>query len=949
MNTDDNPALVAMATPQLNEPAAVEQTLALLLKNFLAELGQGRRFTLESSLERELGLGSLERVELLSRLEAEFRRRLPDAVMAEAVTVGDLLRALLAAEGRTAPERLLARFEALAAPLARPETAENLLEALQLHAFADPDRRHLTVRAEDDSERSITYGHLARRAAGIARELERRGVGPGDRVALMLPTCEEFFYCFAGIQAAQAVPVPLYPPFRADRIADFATRQAAILRNAEAVMLITQGAGEALGELLRPAVPSLAAVVGTDALEQQAGWMGAPAGGNLPAMIQYTSGSTGDPKGVLLTHANLLANIRADCQAIEITPQDVVVSWAPLYHDMGLIGCWLLPMYFGIPVTILSPLAFLRRPERWLWAIHEKRATLSAAPNFAYELCARKIPEEALEGLDLSCWRLALNGAEAVQPRTLERFTARFSHYGFRPEALLPVYGLAESTVGLVIPRLGRPPRIDRVRREKFEREGRAEPAGAGVAHLEFVSVGVPLPGHEIRIVDDQIRPLEERMNGRIQFRGPSSMSGYFRRPDATEAITFNGWLDTGDVGYRADGELFITGRRKDLILKAGRNLYPPEIEAAVAEVAGIRKGCVIAFGVADASQGTERLVVVAETREQEAEAQERLRGEINQKMLDTLGLPADDIVLVSPGQAPKTSSGKLRRDACRQGYLAGELSVRPPPALWQWGRLALSWLPHAAGRSLGAAGRLLYGVWFWGMAGTLGVACGLLLRATPAGERSAALVRRVARLMLRLAGIRLTVEGLEHLPAGPALVVSNHASYIDVLLWAAALPRRVVVVSKREIADIPLMGIFIRQVGHLLVERGDAARSLTDIEQVAETLRQGTPVLSFAEGTFTPARGLRPFRLGSFQAAARAGCPVVPAALVGSRHILRDGTWLPRRGPARVVLRPPIRPEGDGFREALRLREAAFAEILAHCGEPKIEVTSAAVPAATQ
>ncbi len=302
---------------------------------------------------------------------------------------------------------------------------------------------------------------------------------------------------------------------------------------------------------------------------------------------------------MLLTHDNLLANIRAIGAGLEAGPTDVGVSWLPLYHDMGLIGSWLFCLHSGIPITLLPPTAFLARPERWLWAIHQRRGTLSGAPNFAYELCARRVPDEALEGLDLSSWRVALNGAEPVSPGTVERFTRRFAPYGFRPEALMPAYGLAENSVALALPAMGRGTRFDRVARRPFQDEGRAvprgrrRPLGPGLRQHRRA-----LPDHEVRIVDDEGREVEERVVGRLVFRGPSMTSGYYRKPEATAAITVaGGWLDSGDLAYRADGEIHIAGRRKDLIIKGGRNIVPQEVEEAAAEVEGIRRGCVVAFG----------------------------------------------------------------------------------------------------------------------------------------------------------------------------------------------------------------------------------------------------------------------------------------------------------------------------------------------------------------
>ncbi|MBI3667677.1 MAG: AMP-binding protein [Acidobacteria bacterium] len=931
----------------IGSPAEVEQRLLLLLQGFLAELGSrhaASALALGSSLDRDLALGSLERVELLSRLESEFGISLPDATIAEAETVEDLLRAIFQAEGRPAPEQFEVSPVLLSYPLPSLESAANLLEALHIHSQVNPQRPHVYLRQEDGSEFTITYGELEARAAVTARELERRGIGPGDRVALMLPTGADFFYCFMGVLLARAIPVPIYPPFRADRIEEFAARQSAILRNAEAARLITVGAEEGLAHLLRPRVPSLAGVISAEELSRGAAAPGVgathpaiPRGGEAPALIQYTSGSTGHPKGVLLSHANLLANIRAIGKTVEIQPHDVGVSWLPLYHDMGLIGCWLLPLYYGIPIVILSPLAFLSRPERWLWAIHYHRATLSVGPNFAYDLCARKIREEAIEGLDLSSWRAALNGSESVRPETIARFTARFARYGFRPEAMRPVYGLAESALAVSLSPFGRTPRVDRIDREVFETTGCAELASGGRPALTYVSVGHPLPGHEVRIVDESGRLKGEREEGRLEFRGPSSMAGYFRQPEATAAITHGTWLDSGDLAYWADGELFVTGRSKDTILKTGRNLYPEEIEEAVAEVAGVRRGCVAAFGVADAEQGTEKLVVVAETRQQDAAQRDRIAAEIRSRIVELLNLPADEVILLSPGALPKTSSGKLRRAACRQAYQQGKLEARRPSAVAQWIRLALGWAPFALRHAAERAGRWLYAAYVYPLLGFCAVACWLTLLVLPGGRREQAL-RLFTRLFLRLAGVRIAVEGPENLGPGPLVFISNHASYIDALVLIAVLPRPFLFVAKQELLSTPVLRTFIRKLGYLAVERRRMAQSAAGAERLVEGLQAGRSLLVFAEGTFTRARGLRPFRLGAFQAAAQTGCPIVPLAIQGSRHVLPDECWLPRWAPIKVTIRPPIDPAGTGWRELIRLRDAAFQEILAHCGEPPLE-----------
>jgi acyl-CoA synthetase (AMP-forming)/AMP-acid ligase II len=347
---------------------------------------------------------------------------------------------------------------------------------------------------------------------------------------------------------------------------------------------------------------------------------------------------------VILTHANLLANIRAMGQVAGTTSRETFVSWLPLYHDMGLIGACMGSLYYACPLVLMSPLAFLARPQRWLWAIHQHHGTISAAPNFAYELCLRRIDDLDIAGLDLSSWQIALNGAEPISPETVTRFCERFAKYGFRPQTMTPVYGLAESSLGAAFPPPGRGVRIDRIQRDPFTRSGQAIPTDEDDSTaLRFVSCGRPLPGHQIRIVDATGYEVAERQVGHLQFQGPSATSGYFRNPEDTRRLFDGDWLNSGDLAYIAGGDIYVTGRVKDLIIRAGRNIYPQELEEAVGDLPGIRKGCVAAFGSTDPVSSTERLVVVAETRETDAKAQEHLRQQIDATIIDLLGTPADN------------------------------------------------------------------------------------------------------------------------------------------------------------------------------------------------------------------------------------------------------------------------------------------------------------------
>ena len=698
------------------DAASRARDLVAIVTDLVRELRGSRasmNVTLSSRLDRDLGIDSLGRTELVLRIERVLRIRLPVTIIGEADTVQDILTALERAgvQQGTPDIRAVIVAEApiAAQPVVAAAEAKTLIEALEWHVAHNPDRVHVTVLQDESTVlATMTYGELAQAARAVAAGLIARDVAPLDRVALMLPTGTEFFAAFLGTLYAGAVPVPIYPPMQLSQLEEYLRRQTKILRNAEAKVLVTVPEALRLGGLLRGLVPSLRGI------ESVSNLASAPMGTPLPAfnnpgataLIQYTSGSTGDPKGVVLSHANLLANIRAILKAIDATSADVLLSWLPLYHDMGLIGAWLGPLYAGAKCYIMSPLSFLAHPQSWLWASHRDRATISAAPNFAFELCLKQIDDFDLSGLDLSSLRFVANGAEPVSIHTLCRFIERFSRFGFRPEAMAPVYGLAECAVALALPPPGREPLIDCINREALTRRGVAEPANVNDPDpIEIVACGRPVPGHEIRIVDEAGREVQERRVGRLEFRGPSATSGYFHNEAKTRELFRDGWLDSGDQAYIANGDVFITGRIKDIIIRAGQHVYPQELEEAVGDIAGAIKGAVAAFGVHDPVSGTERIVLLAETAQTATAELELLKARARAVVTEIIGSPPDDIVFVEPGTVPKTSSGKICRAVAKEHYLTQQLTVPRRALKWQIARL---WLGGIGGRlkRLGEAAR---------------------------------------------------------------------------------------------------------------------------------------------------------------------------------------------------------------------------------------------------
>ncbi len=902
---------------------------------------------LDSHLERDLGLDSLARVELVLRLERRFAVHFPEQALSEAETLRDLLRHIQTAEQQQQREQEPVSASLTAAPTVEaskqgiPETVATLLDALDWHLQVQPERPHIYLYDKDEAPTPITYYELWVAAGAVAAGLRLRGVGDGQAVALMLPTGQEFFAGFLGALLAGGIPVPMYPPVRATQLEDHLRRQAAILNNCQAVILLTVAEARPLAPLLKGLAPSLQALVTVAEL------MAEPLPGERPllkstdiALLQYTSGSTGNPKGVVLTHANLLANIRAMGAAVQASPDDVFVSWLPLYHDMGLIGAWLGSLYYGIPLVLMSPLTFLARPARWLWAIHRHKGTLSAGPNFAYELCAAKIAEEELSGLDLSSWRCAFNGAEQVSAHAIESFTARFAPYGFRPASLMPVYGLAECSVGLAFPSLGRVPYIDRVQREALVRDGVALPAPAeDGAALAFVGCGRALPQHALRVVDKGGRVIEEdRREGQLQFSGPSACGGYYRNPQATAALQQGEWLDSGDRAYLVSGELFITGRVKDVIIRGGHNIYPTEVEEVVGEIPGVRAGCVAAFGSRDPTSGADRLVVVAETRQRRAEALQELRAAVERTVSAVTGAPPDDIVLAPPRCILKTSSGKIRRDATRQRYERGTLTRghgAPWRQIWHLSRTALwPWLQ----RGWRSSTSWLYAAWVWSWFTLLAIVTWTAVAVLPPLAWRQAVARYCTRLLARLIGVRLHVEGMDNLPPnGECIFAVNHASYLDAVILVALLPGVVRYVAKQELAAYSVLGFYLRRYGCEFVERFEVRRSVEDQRRMEATVQTGGSLLYFAEGTFGPAPGVRPFRMGAFIAAVKTGLPVVPIALRGTRALMPSGSWRPRHTAVTVTIGAPLRPAGTDWAAAVALRDAARAYIVTHSGEPPL------------
>ena len=518
-----------------------------------------------------------------------------------------------------------------------------------------------------------SYADVRLASCRIARALRETGLRRGDLVALVLGDAEQFLTTLFGASMAGVIPASLYPPSTTSDLTRYLALTAGILRASGARAVVTWRALAPEFETLRATCPDLEMVLPVETLDAPASEPDALPSLDDIAFVQFTSGSTAVPKGVALTHRNVSSNVDAmnGAAGVATAADDVAVSWLPLNHDMGLVGMVFGPLYAARPCVLMTPQAFVKRPVEWLRALTRHRGTISFAPNFAFDLCVRRVKERDLEGLDLSHWRIAGCGAEPVHAPTLAAFAAKFAAVGFRDTSFLPSYGLAEHVLAATFPVRGRAPQVQELSAVELTERRTARPAADGDVAVALVSCGRPFPGHQIAILDEHGRPLAERHVGEIVLAGPSVMLGYYREAELTAEAIRDGWLHTGDLGYISEGELFVCGRAKDLIIVNGRNYHPQDFEWAVDRLAGVRRGRVVAFGTAAPGLPDQVVIVVEPSGTVPATA---LAEAIRKEVSDLFGLYVDRVVVVPSGTVGRTTSGKVQRSATKARYERGQL-----------------------------------------------------------------------------------------------------------------------------------------------------------------------------------------------------------------------------------------------------------------------------------
>lgn len=521
----------------------------------------------------------------------------------------------------------------------------------------------------------VPWSRLHEEARSYASVLQGRGVAPGDHVALLGPTSREMVTAIEATWLAGATTVVLPLPMRMGAMDEFVAQTRARILSADCAVVV---ADPSLAGFLAPEPGDPGVLLFPEIVAAAANTVGFQTPKEDPsalAILQFTSGSTSDPKGVMLPQECVCNNIDAIAAGAHVDPStDVVVSWLPLYHDMGLIGLFGTCITTGTDMVLAAPQDFLAQPARWMQWMSDHRGTITAGPNFSYALAARAL--RRMEGLDLSQWRIAANGAEHIDPATMDDLIEAGEPHGFKSEAIFCVFGMAEATLAVAFPEPGTGMRREGVDRAALENDFRAVPAAVGAdpeSVRHFARLGSSVQGIDIRIVNPSTgEEVGESVVGELEVRGNSVTPGYYRRPDVTEESFHDGWFRSGDLAYLVEGELVICGRIKDMIIVGGRNIYPQDVEKVTGSIAGVRPGNVIAFGIRG-RKGKEALVVVAETK---ADDLSELRDAVSLKVCDSIGLPPQDVVLVKPGTLPKTSSGKLQRQLCRARYLDQTLEL---------------------------------------------------------------------------------------------------------------------------------------------------------------------------------------------------------------------------------------------------------------------------------
>jgi fatty-acyl-CoA synthase len=546
---------------------------------------------------------------------------------------------------------------------------------VQNHSL-NPDKIILRLLSPGQPDQEISYQGLMEGAAGYFRALEQAGIQPGEVVILVLQHGPDLLFSFWGAVLYGAIPSIM--PFLTEKLSPerYQEDMASLLKITRPAALVTYPEFYPVVMDTLHGGDSVRAVIVTNEVQpwtnvdisRLAGITRRP---EDIVLLQHSSGTTGLQKGVALSHQAVLNQLESYSQALKLQSDDIIVSWLPLYHDMGLIAGFIMPVLWGLPLVIMSPFDWVKAPYRLMQAVSKYKGTLSWLPNFAYNFCGQKIRARDLEGIDLSSWRGVINCSEPMRWESHQLFIERFRPYGFKPEALKTCYAMAENVFAVTQGGFGEAVRVDEIDQKLFVTQLIAHPSHAAGETIKMLSAGRPIANTQVKVLDEHHRPLADRHVGELAIKSNCMLTGYYRRDDITHKAFHEGWYLTGDLGYMVDGEIFVVGRKKDLIIVGGKNIYPQDLEAIANQVPGVHPGRVVAFGVFNQEMGTEDVALVAEVDVEDEETRDRIEDEIRQRVTRSSAIALRQVLVVGPKWIIKTSSGKIARPANREKYLA--------------------------------------------------------------------------------------------------------------------------------------------------------------------------------------------------------------------------------------------------------------------------------------
>lgn len=924
--------------------SVLKRQLLAVTRLFLRELGAqraARAVSLDALLLDDLGLGSLERVAFLQRLEQHFGVRLAIEDLLRADSMRDMYHLLEQAE----PHMEMQLPELALATAAMPvevDPCETLVDVLSRYVEAEPKRRQACLLQSQGQVTELSYGSLWRKARHLAVLLQQHAAcTPQAVIAIAVTEAEAFMVSYLAVVLAGLQPLVMRMPVNAHclRPLYWRIRLPMLVSNQVAGLILQDVSAQ---NALRPLQQALASNLAYFIYDELIARPQLPEYELRPVSADYViyrrlAWDHREQSRLQVTHAQWLQQIREDGAALNIKASDVVFSWLSLVEPMGLLSAWLGSLYYGLPFIWMPPQDFFAAPEKWLWGIHQYRASISFAPNAGYAKCVQEIKEQSCVGLDLSCWRVALNAGESMAAITVRQFCERFSAYGFSDCAMIQGYIPAGESMLLTLSMLSRPAHFERISRQVFFSHKRAQLLEADrPGGLLFVASGRSLPSSEIHIVDQDGRSLGDRQIGYIKYRR------HFR-------LDSNQWCVCSDLGYIADETLYTVAADPQQVVKYGSYITPYALRMVITGIAALAKANYLSFSITEPAGGqAEWVLLLATDKIRNPFYVRRVQAVLHNHLTQCFGVAPDHMLFYAKHGLERfgeTTDEQLQ--GAQAAYQAGELL--PQPAWYHhrrlWGKTCA--LAKLCLRPLTKLAKLIYSIYFLLLFILLFIPCSFVVRVLPK-RLSKKLFKFICRLIFLLAGCPIVVKGRAWLRQSEHVIFApNHTSYLDVLALIAVLPSRVCFVGKRELKSIPLLGSLFKNMGHLFVDPADIRRGEENLQQLISVLQEGRSLVIYPEGTFTHANGLRPFKLGAFMAAAQTNTPVCPVICTGLRRVLRDRELLLRPGLIRVIAKPWQRPEADDMQAVLKLRDDVMAQIAEDCGEPVLELVVAGPPAA--